>query len=172
MPTPAYMSIKGETQGDITKDAYSADSVGNTWQEAHVDEFLVQELDHVLTVPRDPQSGQPTGQRVHRPVIVTKQQDRCSPLLFNSLVSGEKLPECSINFYRTSTSGKQEHYYTIKLIDALLVDMQTRMAHCQDAATSDRVTEEVLKFTYRAIEVTHETCGTAGNDDWRAPREA
>ncbi|MGF1807416.1 type VI secretion system tube protein Hcp, partial [Aliivibrio sifiae] len=60
----------------------------------------------------------------------------------------------------------------IKLIDALLVDMQTRMAHCQDAATSDRVTEEVLKFTYRAIEVTHETCGTAGNDDWRTPREA
>ncbi|ACH66110.1 Hcp family type VI secretion system effector [Aliivibrio fischeri] len=172
MPTPAYMSIKGETQGDITKDAYSADSVGNVWQEAHVDEFLVQELDHVLTVPRDPQSGQPTGQRVHRPVVVTKQQDRCSPLLFNALVSGEKLPECSINFYRTSTSGKQEHYYTIKLIDALLVDMQTRMAHCQDAAMADRVTEEVLKFTYRAIEVTHETCGTAGNDDWRTPREA
>ncbi|WP_036758922.1 Hcp family type VI secretion system effector, partial [Photobacterium halotolerans] len=155
MPTPAYMSIHGETQGHITKDAYTADSVGNTWQEAHVDEFLVQELDHVLTVPRDPQSGQPTGQRVHRPIIVTKQQDRTSPLLFNALVSGEKLPEAYINFYRTSTQGKQEHYYTIKLIDALLVDMQTRMAHCQDASTSDRVVEEVLKLTYRAIEVTH-----------------
>ena len=69
MPTPAYMSITGETQGDITKDAYSADSVGNSWQEAHVDEFLVQELDHVLTIPRDPQSGQPTGQRVHKPAV-------------------------------------------------------------------------------------------------------
>lgn len=172
MPTPAYMSITGETQGDITKDAYSADSVGNSWQEAHVDEFLVQELDHVLTIPRDPQSGQPTGQRVHRPVIVTKAQDCCSPLLFNALVSGEKLPECNIKFYRTSIQGKQEHYYTIKLIDALLVDMQTRMAHCQDADTSDRVTEEVLSFTYRAIEVTHEVMGKGGNDDWRAPREA
>ncbi|MGU3846599.1 type VI secretion system tube protein TssD, partial [Vibrio diabolicus] len=94
--TPAYMSIQGETQGHITKDTYSADSVGNTWQEAHVDEFLVQELDHVLTVPRDPQSGQPTGQRVHRPLVVTKVQDRSSPLLFNALVSGEKLPECVI----------------------------------------------------------------------------
>ena len=172
MPTPAYMSITGETQGDITKDAYSADSVGNSWQEAHVDEFLVQELDHVLTIPRDPQSGQPTGQRVHKPVIVTKAQDCSSPLLFNALVSGEKLPECNIKFYRTSIQGKQEHYYTIKLIDALLVDMQTRMAHCQDAATSDRVTEEVLSFTYRAIEVTHEVMGKGGNDDWRAPREA
>ncbi|TOE87155.1 Hcp1 family type VI secretion system effector, partial [Vibrio parahaemolyticus] len=28
MPTPAYMSINGETQGHITKDTYSADSVG------------------------------------------------------------------------------------------------------------------------------------------------
>lgn len=127
MPTPAYMSIQGETQGHITKDTYSADSVGNTWQEAHVDEFLVQELDHVLTVPRDPQSGQPTGQRVHRPLVVTKVQDRSSPLLFNALVSGEKLPECVIRFYRTSVQGKQEHYYSIKLIDALLVDIQTRM---------------------------------------------
>ncbi|MGR5286350.1 Hcp family type VI secretion system effector [Vibrio maritimus] len=172
MPTPAYMSIEGETQGQITKDTYSADSVGNTWQEAHVDEFLVQELDHVLTIPRDPQSGQPTGQRVHKPVVVTKVQDRCSPLLFNALVAGEKLPECVIRFYRTSVQGKQEHYYSIKLIDALLVDMQTRMNHCQDASTADRVTEEVLKFTYRAIEVTHENCGTAGNDDWRTPREA
>lgn len=53
-----------------------------------------------------------------------------------------------------------------------MVDVQTRMAHCQDVATSDRVMEEVLKLTYRAIEVTHEICGTAGNDDWRAPREA
>ncbi|TON49957.1 Hcp1 family type VI secretion system effector, partial [Vibrio parahaemolyticus] len=83
-------------------------------QEAHVDEFLVQELDHVLTVPRDPQSGQPTGQRVHRPLVVTKVQDRSSPLLFNALVSGEKLPECLIRFYRTSVQGKQEHYYSIK----------------------------------------------------------
>ncbi len=172
MPTPAYMSITGETQGDITKDAYSADSVGNSWQEAHVDEFLIQELEHTLTIPRDPKSGQPTGQRVHQPIIVTKVQDRCSPLLFNALVSGENLSECQIRFYRTSVQGKQEHYYTIKLTDALLVDMSTRMAHCQDAAKADRVTEEVLKFTYRAIEVTHETCGTAGDDDWRAPREA
>ncbi|MGF1696314.1 Hcp family type VI secretion system effector [Vibrio lamellibrachiae] len=172
MPTPAYMSITGESQGEITKDAYSADSVGNAWQEAHIDEFMVQEIDHVITIPRDPQSGQPTGQRVHKPVVVTKQQDCCSPLLFNALVSGEKLPECQIRFYRTSVQGKQEHYYTIKLIDALLVDMETRMAHCQDLATADRVTEEVLKFTYRAIEVTHEVCGKGGNDDWRTPREA
>ncbi|MCV5902412.1 type VI secretion system tube protein Hcp, partial [Escherichia coli] len=78
---------------------------GNTWQEAHVDEFLVQELDHVLTVPRDPQRGQPTGQRLHRPLVVTKVQDRSSPLLFNALVSGEKLPECLIRFYRTSVQG-------------------------------------------------------------------
>ncbi|MCV5665413.1 type VI secretion system tube protein Hcp, partial [Escherichia coli] len=67
----------------------------------------------MLTVPRDPQSGQPTGQRVHRPLVVTKVQDRSSPLLFNALVSGEKLPECLIRFYRTSVQGKQEHYYSI-----------------------------------------------------------
>ncbi|MGL6259090.1 Hcp family type VI secretion system effector [Vibrio sp. WXL103] len=172
MPSPAYMSIQGETQGHITAGTNSADSVGNNWQEAHIDEFLVQQLEHSLTVPRDPQSGQPTGQRVHKPMIVTKQQDRCSPLLFNALVSGEKLPECVLRFYRTSVQGKQEHYYSIKLIDALIVDIETQMAHCQDPEFATRQNEEIVKLTYRAIEVTHEVCGTAGNDDWRAPREA
>ena len=96
MPTPAYMSIFGETQEYITKDASSETSIGNTWQVDHKDQFLVQELQHILTVPCDPQSGQPTGQRVHRPIIVTKKQDRSSPLLFNALVTGEKLPICEI----------------------------------------------------------------------------
>ena len=169
MPTPAYMSIFGETQEFITKGVNTENSIGNAWQIEHQDQFLVQAFQHILTVPSDTQSGQPTGQRIHRPLIVTKKQDRCSPLLFNALVTGEKLPICHICFYRTSIQGKQEHYYTILLTDALLIDIQTNMAHCQDSETKDRVIEEVLQFSYRKIEVKHEICSTSGEDDWRNP---
>lgn len=169
MPTPAYMSITGETQGDITKDVNSAESVGNAWQEAFKDQFMVQKYEHSLTVPCDPQSGQPTGQRILKPVIVTKAQDRSSPLLFTAAVTGEKLTKCDIHIYRTSTKGKQEHYYTITLIDAILVKIETSMPHCQDTSKLNYVMEEKLTFSYRAFECNHVVCGTAGSDDWRNP---
>ncbi|MDV3443847.1 type VI secretion system tube protein Hcp, partial [Pseudomonas otitidis] len=37
-----------------------------------------------------PQSGQPTGQRVHKPLMITKVFDKSSPLIFNALTSGER----------------------------------------------------------------------------------
>ncbi len=63
MPTPAYISI----QGNITQGAFTADSVGNVYQDGHEDQILVQEIEHLIATPTDPQSGQPSGQRVHKP---------------------------------------------------------------------------------------------------------
>ncbi len=45
MPTPAYLSITDVKQGLITAGTF-----------------------HQVIIPRDPQSGQPTGQRVHKPL--------------------------------------------------------------------------------------------------------
>ncbi|WP_194792073.1 type VI secretion system tube protein TssD [Pseudomonas sp. UFMG81] len=72
MATPAYMAVTGEKQGLITAGAFTADSVGNTYQEGHEDQVMVQGFEHEVIIPRDPQSGQPTGQRVHKPVKITK----------------------------------------------------------------------------------------------------
>jgi type VI secretion system secreted protein Hcp len=43
-----------------------------------------------LIIPRDPQSGQPTGQRAHKPVVTTKVYDKSSPLLQAALTSAKK----------------------------------------------------------------------------------
>jgi type VI secretion system secreted protein Hcp len=90
MATPAYMSVTGEKQGLITAGAFTADSVGNTYQEGHEDQVMVQAFTHDVIIPRDPQSGQPTGQRVHKPVVITKVYDKASPLLQAALTSGER----------------------------------------------------------------------------------
>ena len=42
MPTPAYLSIEGSTQGNITEGAFTEDSVGNIYQEGHENEILVE----------------------------------------------------------------------------------------------------------------------------------
>jgi hypothetical protein len=105
MPTPAYITIEGSTQGPITQGAFTEDSVGNVWQEGHEDEILVQQVDHVITIPRDPQSGQPSGQRVHRPMKFTAALNKATPLLYNALTSGEMLTKCELKWYRTNSSG-------------------------------------------------------------------
>ncbi|EOQ76663.1 secreted protein Hcp [Pseudomonas aeruginosa VRFPA02] len=112
MATPAYMSITGTKQGLITAGAFTEDSVGNTYQEGHEDQVMVQGFNHEVIIPRDPQSGQPTGQRVHKPVVITKVFDKASPLLLAALTSGERLTKVEIQWYRTSAAGTQEHYYT------------------------------------------------------------
>ncbi len=88
MATPAYMSITGTKQGLITAGAFTEDSVGNTYQEGHEDQVMVQGFNHEVIIPRDPQSGQPTGQRVHKPVVITKVFDKASPLLLAGRLAG------------------------------------------------------------------------------------
>lgn len=170
MPTPAFMSIEGSNQGNITAGTFTEDSVGNIYVEGHEDEILVQAFDHSVIIPRDPQSGQPTGQRVHQPLTITKIFDKCSPLLYNAMTSGEKLTKCVIKWYRTSASGTQEHYFTIELVDAIIVAMKARMPNCQDPGMGHFTHLEDVSFSYRMISWTHEVGGTTGTDDWRAPR--
>ncbi|MDU6890729.1 MAG: Hcp family type VI secretion system effector, partial [Pseudomonas aeruginosa] len=151
MATPAYMSITGTKQGLITAGAFTEDSVGNTYQEGH-----------------EPQSGQPTGQRVHKPVVITKVFDKASPLLLAALTSGERLTKVEIQWYRTSAAGTQEHYYTTVLEDAIIVDIKDYMHNCQDPGNAHFTHLEDVHFTYRKITWTHEVSGTSGSDDWRS----
>ncbi len=172
MPTPAYMTIEGEKQGLITAGTFTAESVGNIYQEGHEDEVIVQAFEHNVTLPRDPQSGQPSGQRKHNPVKITKVFDKASPLMYNALTSGEKLPKVEIKWYRTNPSGAQEHYFTTIIEDAILVDVVAEMPNCQDPSQAHFTHLEHWYMSYRAIKWTHEVSGTSGSDDWRTPVSA
>lgn len=172
MPTPAYISIEGKTQGPITKGAFTADSVGNIFVEGHEDQILVQEVNHRIKVPTDPQSGQPSGQRVHGPLIFTCSLNKAVPLLYNALASGEMLPKVELSWYRTSVDGKQERFFATKLIDAVIVDIDLVMPHAQQADNKEFTQLCKVSLAYRGIEWEHIMGSTAGADDWRKPLEA
>jgi type VI secretion system secreted protein Hcp len=167
MPTPGYMSIEGTAQGKITSGAFTADSVGNIWQKGHEDEILVQAFSHKVTTPTDPQSGQASGQRVHKPMVITKVFDKSSPMLYIAQCTNELLKEVVIKWFRTNAKGQLEHYFTHKLTDATIVDITARMPNCQDPSQAHFTHLEDVSFAYRKIEWTHEKCGTSGEDDWQ-----
>ena len=168
MPVPAYLSVTGEHQGLITAGNFTESSVGNIYQEGHEDECLVEAFTHTIMLPRDPQSGQPSGQRVHKALKITKVIDKSSPLLFRALTAGERLPKVEMKFYRTSAAGTMEHYFTIALEDAIIVDITSYMPNCQDPSQEHFTHLEDVSFTYRKIIKTHEIASTAESDDWRA----
>lgn len=169
MPSPAYLTIIGASQGLITKDAFSPESVGNVFQAPHRDEILVQAFKQRVSTPRDPQSGQPTGQRVHDVFEIIKVVDKASPLLMSAASTGEKLTRCELKVYRTSASGQQEHYLSYTLEDAIIVDFRTEMADARNTETSHLLPQDVLQLSYRKITLAHIAGGTETSDDWRAP---
>jgi type VI secretion system secreted protein Hcp len=169
MPTPCYVSIEGATQGAITAGAFTADSVGNVYVEGHEDEMMVQAIDHTVTIPTDPQSGQPAGQRMHKPLKLTVALNKAVPLLFNALASGEMLTTVTLNWYRTSTEGKQELFFSHTLADATVVNIDTKMPHCQDETQKEFTQLIEISLAYRQIVWSHDVAGTSGSDDWRAP---
>lgn len=171
MPTPAYLSIEGASQGKISEGAFTADSVGNTYQEGHEDQCLIQAFTGNVTVPTDPQSGQPTGLRSHRPASFTKVFDKASPLLWQALATGEVL-QLEMDFYRVSTTGTQEKYYTIKWEDAVLVDGKNYVPNCLDPENASFGHMEDWSFVYRKVTWSHAKANTEGSDDWRKPNQS
>ena len=166
MPIPAYMRVEGVTSGVVSEGALSPESIGNLYQDGHEEEFMVQAFSHSIMIPRDSQSGQPSGTRIHRPLTVTKIFDKSSPLLYNCLVTGESLT-CEITWYRTSAEGAIEEYFKHTLEGAAIVDINATMPNCQDPATAAFTHLEEVSFSYSTISWEHLVGGTEGTDDWR-----
>ena len=167
MNNPIFISIKGSTQGLITEGAFTPESVGNSYQKRHENEAFIKGFSHNISIPRDPQSGQPSGQRVHNPLVISKLIDKSSPLLYNALTKGETLTEVELKWYRTSYAGKPEHYFSLILEDAVIVNMDTYMDSEEGQTKTQVAPLEKVSFAYRKITWRHETASTSGEDDWR-----
>lgn len=163
MPTPAYLTLVGTKQGLISGGANTEDSIGNIWQTGREDQILVQAVSHGLSL----HNGKADGLRMHRPLTITKTLDKSSPLINAALCSGEVLKTCQLDWYRTSSSGGLEHFYTIELDDAVITDVELIMPHCQDAAAENYTQLERVQLSYRTITWTHEISRTMASDTWR-----
>jgi len=161
MPQPSHLSLTGRTQGLISQ--------GCCTMQGSEDTILVEAVDHLIEIPRDPQTGLPTGKRVHQPLKLTKLYDKGSPKLYQALVTGERLDDVTVKFYRIAPTGKEEHYFTIKLSNAILVDIRNWVPNCLDKTFEQYQHMEDISFTYQAIEWTWEPDGVMSMDDWTKP---
>ena len=167
MANPIYIWFKGVTQGPIEGFGSWAGEDDQTGREGS---SLVQAFSHEVTIPRDPQSGMASGRRVHHPLTITKRLDKASPKLFKALTQGEHFSEVTVKWFRIvqAGGGGQEHYFTTKLEDAVIVSIKQWFPITMDTTKRDYSHLEDVSLTYRKIVWTWVDGGIESEDDWRA----
>lgn len=161
MANHGYMSITGKKQGLISSGCSSQDSIGNKCQIGHFDEIMVLAYSHDMVAGSD---GTVTGGRgQHRPVVITKNIDKSSPLISGALHDGEEV-ECVIDFYRTSPIGSQEKYFVIRLSGARIAYINFQVPHVINMTEGQP--QEVVAIRYRDITWTHVGAGTSAHSSW------
>ena len=115
--------------------------------------YVISGYSHQVTSPRDPASGLATGKRQHKPLTITKEIDKATPLLMRAIYTNQTLPVVQVSL--NGADGKV--VATVKLTNAQVSD------HLQQGST------ETVSFTYQKITWTWVDGGITAEDDWQAP---
>jgi type VI secretion system secreted protein Hcp len=178
MAVSGWMKIKGKKQGNISEKANTVESVGNLWAnpECKLPEDiknLIQVLatTHTVEARVDAMSGMQTGRRVHKPYVVTKLWDRATPLLYKALTQNEVM-DIEIYFPRPEPSGEggQQHYYTVKLGNAVVISIRSITPSTNDPGTANLPQMEDVSFTYDKISWAMLVAKTEQEDSWKAEK--
>lgn len=157
MALNAYLYVEGDTQGQIAGSSTRAGREGL---------IEVYGFSHEVVSPRDAASGLPTGKRQHKPLTVTKEIDKASPLLMNVLVNNENVT-AYLELYRVSETGAEEHYYTIELTNATVADVRTEQLNNKYVENANLGAREHISFVYQSIAWTYEPEALAATDRWQ-----
>ena len=158
MANQGYMTITGKAQGLISAGCSTQESIGNKCQSAHADEIMVLSYNHNMA--NFGNIDRPT----HKPILITKNVDTSSPLLAQALSSREEINGV-IHFYRISSFGLHEKFYTVEIKGGVVVDLTLDMPHA--VLQNDVEPQEHLAIRYRYITWTHHLAGTSGYSSWR-----
>ncbi|WP_433926677.1 type VI secretion system tube protein TssD [Sorangium cellulosum] len=161
MPLHAYLRLVGARQGEIR---------GSVTQKGREGSILVTEVFHSLVGPRDPVTGRPTGKRMHKPFIVTKDLDRSTPHLLDILSHNENIPHWELQFYRSVSIGVERPIFTVQLTNANISSIQFHVFNVRNPVLARVPEQEEVAFTYQKVVWTWNDGGLSAEDDWLTPR--
>ncbi len=108
-------------------------------------------------------SGSGTGKIEHKLIVITKEIDKASPLLFKALSNDEPVNKAEFRFYRPSISGAgtEEHYFTITLESGRIESLMTY------TDTVEPYHFEEITISFQSITWTYEINGATHKDSIR-----
>lgn len=104
MSNPAYLWLTDENGSPI---------VGGCCVLGRVGSIEIKSLSHHMTIPADSHTGKLTGTRIHTPILIQKEFDRVTPLLYRAISRGSTLKSAEIKMYQTVDAGREVEYFNI-----------------------------------------------------------
>lgn len=144
----AYITIRGVKQGKFKGSGASKSN-----------RIPTTSVHFAIVSPRDPQSGLPTGQRMHKPLVMTFQMSDVNEMRA-ALASGELLPAVRVEFVRAQPDGKLEQYMTYELQNAHITAYKAHPSGGGKQGTAE------ITFTYEKFTEQRVTGKTMAADDW------
>jgi len=166
MALQAYLKLTGQKQGAIN---------GSITQKGRENSIGVIAVSHQIVSPRDAASGLPSGKRMHKPFVITKELDKATPLLYNALVYNENIPTWKMQFFTPGTAavknvGSEVNHYTVELVNANIASIDFVMKNNRKPENMQFNECEEIAFTYQKIIWTWNEGGITAADDWEAPQ--
>ncbi len=109
-------------------------------------------------------TGVPSGGHQHRPIRLLKNVDPASPRLFQAMIDNETLVDVTIRFIRPGSSGSDEHFYTVQLINAHVVSILPSHSSAADDLAVEM--NETVSLTYERMIVTWQDGGITAEATW------
>jgi type VI secretion system secreted protein Hcp len=145
-----YVKVVGKKQGAFKSDGLTS--------RAHLDQMLASAFDYGIVSPRDPATGQASGKRQHKPVVITKEWGPSMPQFLQAAATNEVLTKVTMEFWDTDIRGVQRQHFVVTLDNASVSEVRQHLAN-------DLLTED-LSFTFQKITVEDKIGKTIFTDNW------
>jgi type VI secretion system secreted protein Hcp len=159
MPIRAYLTLKGQKQGEIK---------GAVTQKGREGTIEIFDLSYAVTSPRDAQSGLPTGKRQHKPVILTAATGPQTPLVFNAATQNENITTFKLDFYMPNPAGVEKNAFRIELVNASVSEYDLNFEGAEAGSLASSLLDQ-YSFTFQKITLTWLSPAISASDDWESP---
>jgi len=109
-------------------------------------------------------AGHTSGRRKHHPIVITREVDSTSPLLWQACVTGETLTSAVLNLRTSGGGGSQSSLQSIELINGTII-------HIEHAPSIGGKSCQAIALSFQDLKVNGAPCADAAGLEakWRGP---
>jgi type VI secretion system secreted protein Hcp len=139
MPMAAYLTLPGIK--------------GSAQQKKHAGEIVVSGVSHTVDSELNPLTGLPKGEARHKTLIVTKEIDASSPLLYKAMEEGQRFGQVHLGYQRMPPDGgNEENHATVIMDDVRIAFVRLIMPNVSRPETTNLTSYEEVGLAYESIQ--------------------
>jgi type VI secretion system secreted protein Hcp len=164
--TSAYLKLTGEKSGELR---------GVARQRGLEGAIPIIAVQHEIIAPKDIATGLSSGKRQHQPIVITKEVDNVSPILYQMLTTNELIREASLLFYGTDpssilNSSVESNIYTITFRAASISKIELALFDLMQKEKRAPNPIEYVSFFYDNIEWKWTNGNIISRDNWTSTK--